>query len=337
MVQVKLAALLAVVGLAAHVSAQDKLNKPPLLPNLDMLWEGLEKKLTTPKTEIRQWRDNIISEDCKTMSEREGVPANSMIQYEVTYGDCKMPWLLCAAKDHPSNMKDIAKFFGMVPAKLRQATKHAAFFKPKTAKSTAAAYALGDQLAFMIDPKSIGIFLHEISHTADLGAKDSHFGKVEGRFTDNKIWTDAIQKDQAISDNYGQNSKHENLAQYAGLVLYDILVDGGLKKIVKDVDKIKNQIDAFKTATKECRWGGNMLKLDQTCSKRPPNAKPIDLGAKPEDKKDDKKDDKQGKGKGKRKLRFRRDARSVFWPKASASADSIEKRDEPTNCGLQSA
>lgn len=326
MVQVKLAALLAVAGLAVHGSANEKLSKAPLLPNLDILWEGLEKKLTVPKTDIKQWRDNIVSEDCKFMSDREGVPVNSMIQYEVTYGDCKMPWLLCAAKDHPTNMKEIAKFFGMVPAKLRQATKHAAFFKPKTAKSTAAAYALGDQLAFMIEPKGVGIYLHEISHTADLGTPDSHFGKDKGHFTDNKKWTDAIEKDSAISDNYGQSSKHENLAQFAGLVLYDILVDGGLKKIIKDADKIKNQVEAFKLATKESRWGGNMLKLDQTCTKRPPNGKPIDITVKPEK-----------KANGKRQLRFRRSTPSSLWPGSAGSVEatnSLDKRGEPTPCGL---
>ncbi|TLD08452.1 uncharacterized protein PgNI_07194 [Pyricularia grisea] len=247
--------------------AQAQLSKPALRNSLDAFWPQLQKRLRNPGYRIKQWPRGVISQGCKDLAGREGLDPEVITTYEVLYGDCSIPWLLCRHPDSKTSIETFALRFGQVPVRMRQFTKEALFVPDKSTH----AYALGNQLVFFNQVESVGVYLHEVAHTVDFGSGYA----VQGQLAANQIWLNAYANDSAVPDAYARSSQVENVAQFPGLALFDRLVPGGARTIESSVGRIARQMATLKDQARRGDYGGRLLGQRESCSARFPNSRPV--------------------------------------------------------------
>ncbi|KAL8375845.1 hypothetical protein RB595_007120 [Gaeumannomyces hyphopodioides] len=258
-----LSALVAAAGLALEADAQT-LTKPALRSDLDAFWPKLHTALRQPGHTIKQWPAGTIAQGCKDLANREKLDPRTIVTYEVLYGDCSVPWLLCRHPNSKTSIETLALRFGQVPVKMRQLTKDV-MLVPATSTH---AYALGNQVVFFNQVDTIGVYLHEVAHTVDFGSGYA----VSAQLHSDPVWLKAYNADSAVPDNYARTNQVENIAQFPGLALFDQLVSGGVRSIEPNVARIANQLATLKDQAARGDYGGDVLGQRNSCSARYANS-----------------------------------------------------------------
>ncbi|KAL8920870.1 MAG: hypothetical protein Q9208_006042 [Pyrenodesmia sp. 3 TL-2023] len=213
--------------LAALAQAQGdptaKLDKPPIVDNLDYLQEGLLKNFPSTTANTDPWSPGWIPKDCKDIVKEAKLDPADITTYNVKYDDCNTAWVLCYHKDNPAPFQNVVETFGRVPVGARQFVRHVIALPDNTGH---AFNADGNLAMFDIDADILTVYLHETGHSLDL--QDAFNG---GQLSSSKKWWDEYNQDPNIPDPYAGSNAIEDVAQNIVIAAYDTVVPGGYAAI----------------------------------------------------------------------------------------------------------
>ncbi|KAL8756286.1 MAG: hypothetical protein Q9184_004548 [Pyrenodesmia sp. 2 TL-2023] len=256
--------------LAALAQAQGdpnaKLDKPPIVDNLDYLQEGLLQNFPSASANTDAWGPGWIPKDCKDIVTGAKLNPADITTYNVNYDDCNTAWVLCYHKDNPTPFQNVVETFGRVPVGARQFVRHVVAL-PDT--SGHAFNANGNLAMFDIDADILTVYLHETAHSLDLqGAYDG------GQLSSSKKWWDEYSQDPNIPDPYAGSDSIENVAQNTVIAAYDTVVPGGYAAIEPRAGDIFRQ---YATVITKQRESGDLLVPSGTCGRRLQNSETVEV------------------------------------------------------------
>ena len=242
--------------LAALICA--KLNKSPLSSSLDYLHKDLVAYLPSIPASYSKWNPGWIPHECQDVVNLKKLSETDFEVYEVNYDDCDYPWILCRHKASLNRLDDIINYFGRVPVHSRQWVGHV-FDWPDHSTTNGYAFNLNGTIAMFnkIDAP-LAVLIHETGHSLDLqGAYNN------SPLSKSKAFNDAFAKDSNVPDGYAQTNMVENVAQNTMVAMYDLNVPGGLAKVQRNPNAIKNQ---YSFIQREASDAGNLLMPGGTCT-----------------------------------------------------------------------
>lgn len=114
-------ALVAIFCVVPVLAGNEVTTRPPISPAFDL--EGMAKVLADalPKQNFTRvkWAAGWIPQACKSEAESNNITYSDFNVYEVTYGDCRAPWIFCIQKTAPQSADQIFSTFGQMPVGLR--------------------------------------------------------------------------------------------------------------------------------------------------------------------------------------------------------------------------
>ncbi|KAJ4147525.1 hypothetical protein LMH87_002037 [Akanthomyces muscarius] len=246
--------------LSVAVARLDKPVIKPPFPNggLGSLGPDLMSSLKVASHTTDDWDKNHLPRDCKSLAQNAGFSPLDVSAFNIHYDDCKsQPWVFCRHKDSPLSKKDMTELFGRMPVRMRQFIRHIIALPGQRSAGSS-----GDNIQMNGDVE-ITVFIHETGHSLDSHAFDPKLGAP---FSNGKAWTDAYNKDSAVTDDYAQTSQQENFAQETVVSVYDKNVKGGIGKIQPNAQAIRN---AYTTLEK---YIGNIIIPGGVCTHRLENS-----------------------------------------------------------------
>lgn len=226
---------LATAALLSVASA--RLDKPVIKPpfpdgGLGSLGPDLMSSLKVASHTTDDWDDSMLPKDCKNLAQGAGFSPFDVSAFNIHFDDCKtQPWVFCRHKDSPLSKQDMTELFGRMPVRMRQFIRHIIALPGQRSAGSA-----GDNIQMNGDCE-ITVFIHETGHSLDSHAFDPKYGAP---FSNGQAWTDAYNKDSAVTDDYAQSSQQENFAQETVVSVYDKNVPGGIEKIQPNAQAIHN-------------------------------------------------------------------------------------------------
>ncbi|KAL8657520.1 MAG: hypothetical protein Q9226_001834 [Calogaya cf. arnoldii] len=247
--------------------ASQGLNKPPLQDNLDNLKQGLINNLKVTPSTREKFRAGWMPKACMDIAnEEQKNPADFQV-WKVKYNDCSEPWIMCYHKDSNQPLDALINTFGRLPVHTRDFVRHLVSVPSSEWK----AYNMDGNIVFFGQTLNVlPVHIHESAHSLD-------FQKAfpETPLSDSPKWLQAYNKDSAVLDNYSKKAQAENVAQFTVAATFGKNVPGGLEKVIKGSEKVKNQYDMLVQQQKE---GGDLLVPGGKCRKRLPNSEAVKIG-----------------------------------------------------------
>ncbi|KAF2711277.1 kinase-like protein [Pleomassaria siparia CBS 279.74] len=248
----------------APPSLDEPINKPTLSPMLPDLSEKL--KLALPSSSIKDihaWNSGLINVDCKRHMLAFGiVDLNEVETYNVMYGDCDRVWVVCRHKNALYQIKDAAVDLGRVPVVMRSHVRNVVLL-PAT-NHGGSSYG-NDMFDVIVSGQPT---FHNFVTTVAKGMDLRGFNYFSP-YSRSPSWLKAFNNDTAIPNLLARLNQHENLAQILAIALYDANVRDGIKNLIPEWAKIKNQYNqvqldgkpasfqAYSEWTPECHsWDG---------------------------------------------------------------------------------
>ncbi|RYP73352.1 hypothetical protein DL770_007802 [Monosporascus sp. CRB-9-2] len=254
------------VPLAALAAAQGQ--NPVINPELSrqQIWEGLLPHMPAQGAAVHFWEPGWIYESCKHEAEIRGLNPNDIEVFNVHYGDCGEPWIMCRHRAVTSPTRDeMIDIFGRLPVNTRQYIRHVNVF-PDLGNGAAGLF-YNYNIMFGNGYMDLYVLIHESAHALDYGARPD----VGSPFSETSAWQNAYFSDSASPTPYGQTSWVEGYAEIGPLGFYDKHVPGGLGNIQPNKHQIQNQLNTF---TGYLNW---VLDFGGTCGSRLPNTEPVPM------------------------------------------------------------
>lgn len=246
--------------LVASAAAQGQ--NPVINPEISrqQVWEGLTPYMPAQGAVVSVWDAGWIYESCKSEAEMRGLSPNDIEVFDVLYGDCDEPWVMCRHKAVTSPTRDeMIGIFGRLPVNTRQYIRHVNVF-PDLGNGAAGLF-YNYNIMFGNGYMDLYVLLHESSHALDYAARPD----IGSPFSGTSAWQDAYLSDSASPTPYGQGSWVEGYAEIGPLGFYDKHVPGGLGNIQPNKQQIQNQLNTYEGYL---NW---VLDFGGTCGSRLPN------------------------------------------------------------------
>jgi hypothetical protein len=104
------------------MAAGDKIAaRPAIEPGFDLeaMARNLTKTLPTQEFKTAVWGQGWLPESCKSEADTHKIPYSEFKVFEVTYEDCRAPWVFCVQEGTSQSMFEIFSAFGQMPVGLR--------------------------------------------------------------------------------------------------------------------------------------------------------------------------------------------------------------------------
>ncbi|KAF2789224.1 hypothetical protein K505DRAFT_378362 [Melanomma pulvis-pyrius CBS 109.77] len=217
----------------------ERLNKSILQPALPDLSPGLIANLNGSIEKIKRWDNGMINEDCKKwMTSIGAVNLKTDVEmYNITFSDCAQPWVMCRHKFASYKIDATAVAFARIPVLMRSHIRHVIMLPATNHNGKSISNDL-DNVVVMGDPT-----FHEFV-VGVAKSMDSHgFDRTVGPFSKSPKWQSAFDRDTAVPNSLASLNQQENLAQLVAIALYDTHVPNGIKGVVPQWEKIRNQYE----------------------------------------------------------------------------------------------
>ncbi|TQV95245.1 hypothetical protein V2A60_009709 [Cordyceps javanica] len=270
-------ALLSAAVASAHPNPGDKLNKPPVHPNLDYLEAGLEEYLPETSYTLHEWNNGYIPEQCKKIVTGGVDPGTHFnpadIQtFDVKYADCGDPWVFCHHRNSNASIDTMARQFGKLPIQMRQWVRHVIDLPDKGRHAyewdgTVTFFAAGEHMMTVI--------AHETGHSLDLS------GAYPDRSLSNSDrWWREYDQDSHVPDPYSASNAIEDVAQNTVVAVHDVNVPGGYPGVEPGWAGIVHQLHLVEAEAREAGEGNSILipGHNRQCTHRMPASKPVPIG-----------------------------------------------------------
>lgn len=257
----------ATAALLAVASA--RLSKPVIKPpfpdgGLGSLGPDLMTSLNISSYNSEDWADDLLPQDCKTLAKNANFSPNDVSAFNLRFDDCpSQPWVFCRHKDSPLTQQAMGDIFARMPVRMRQFIRHIIALPGQRSAGSS-----GDNIQMNGDCE-ITVFIHETGHSLDSHAFDPRLGVP---FSNGKAWTDAYNKDTAVTDDYAQTSQQENFAQETVVSVYDKNVQGGIGKIQPNYKAIQNAYTTLENSI------GDIIIPGGVCTHRLTNSPAVSKG-----------------------------------------------------------
>ncbi|KAI4182851.1 MAG: hypothetical protein L6R41_005747 [Letrouitia leprolyta] len=244
----------------------DRLDKPPLVDNLDYLQDGLLQNFPAAGSNYNVWEPGWIPKDCKDLTAEAGFNPADITTYNVNYDDCNTAWVICLHNDGGSSIDDVVNLLGRVPVGARQFVRH---LLTLPSDGPHAFNANGNLAMFKIGPNGLTVYLHETGHSLDFqGAYQ------QGQLSNAQNWIDNYNQDPNVPDPYSQTNQIENVAQNTVLAAYNVQVPDGYGSIEPNAINVFHQYATVQTWQRE---SGNLLVPGGTCWRRLENSETVEV------------------------------------------------------------
>ncbi|KAL8869213.1 MAG: hypothetical protein Q9174_004438, partial [Haloplaca sp. 1 TL-2023] len=252
-----------------HADENGRLDKPPLLDNLDSLGPNLLANYPIVGSNYKSWdgpQNDFIPSACKFEAEQTHSSVDDFKTFEVTYDDCNTPWIICYHKDAGPPIQGIVDVFSRVPVRTRSYVSHLivvpdSYTHAYNRNGVIVVY----NLRLLGGGLALEVLLHEAAHSLDgQGAYSSHNGES---ISASQNWIENYNQDPNVPDGYAQSSQVENTAQNTVIAAYNVQVPGGFGELEPQWEKIFHQYATVQTWQRE---SGNLLVPDGECATRLP-------------------------------------------------------------------
>ncbi|KAH7303265.1 hypothetical protein B0I35DRAFT_465732 [Stachybotrys elegans] len=198
--------------------------------NIVLEQAGLGNLTVTPSN-VRRWEAGLIPQACAEISQdRELVAGNCSFDrlevYNVTYEDCRQPWIFCRCHDADDNFQQVIEDFGRIPVASRELVRHVVLsddYVTPTSNSSlegVSLYWVGDLVIYGLW-STVALFVHEIAHNLDWHVRPEG---SEVSYAETQEFIDVVENDTCVSDYYSKTSYSELYAQAAVMLAYEFNV-----------------------------------------------------------------------------------------------------------------
>lgn len=152
--------------------------------------------------------------------------------HEVTYDDCEEPWIICQCQDASGSVDRLIEDLGQLPVRARDYVRYVVMSDEKRLEGIyelqgSAVWWEGDLIIYG-NWSSVGLFVHEVSHTMDYFVS----GNAETPFSETREFEQILDDDTCVVDSYAKTTYSEAYAQAAVALAFDLNRSGPLDDVV---------------------------------------------------------------------------------------------------------